>query len=433
MAQVLPFQGYLYNIEKVGDLSKVLSLPYDKIPSQLREKYLERSPYHFVRLIRPENYERARQLWRDWRDKDIFIQDRKPSFYVYQQEFTLPSGISKKRTGCVGIVELKEFGNGIYPHEITFPGPKEDRFQLLKATHANLGQIFMIYRDSQQKISPLLEEAASTAPFISVYMEDLGETHRLWKIQDPAKVQEISRAFQNLPLYIADGHHRYETALSFYQSQLQKAKSPEQVRPYGYRMATLVNIQDPGLVILPTHRMIRLLRRLSSQEIKEKLSPYFSFHSVASLQEGEIWLEQKQEKIKEDQKRVKLRFILVLPGERLGLEWKDPAKLGEFGLSEIFWEVPVAVLHKIVLESLLEHHSSQRDEGHDIGFARSSEEVVEKVEKGVYSLGFLVPSLSIEAFQKVTSHGERLPQKSTDFYPKMLSGMTIYSMEDSFP
>ena len=415
MVEALPFPAYLYNREKVGSLQQVVGLPYDKIPPELKQTYRRRSPYHVVHLIRPESYVQAKELWDLWTQKGILRLYPQPAFYLYTQSYVW-EGEVRKRHGVIALVELKEWQDGIYPHENTFSGPKRDRLQLLQTTEVHMGQIFMVYKTSESLLS-LWQEITRLPPLMEAEMEELGETHSLWAIDEPEKVQHIQRVLQKSTLFVADGHHRYETALAFAKQKKEELGS-QASRFYQFCMATLVDLADPGLTLLPTHRLVHTPTSPSPIQIREKLNHLFHYTTFSSLEAMQKWLAQTESP--------SLRIGVLTSEEIFGCTPRSEVDWQSFGVDPLLHQVPVAILHQVVLP-LLGYQDQQRDEGERISFFRHPHEGWEKIQRGEAKVAFLVSPLSLESFAHVAQSGKRLPQKSTDFYPKMLSGMAFYA------
>ena len=270
MAKIVPFRGIRYNPHKVGDLSKVVCQPYDRVRYGLQEQYYDLHPYNIVRITKGlefdddmvDNnvYTRARDYYHTWLDAGYLLRDPEPTFYVYHQTFTLPDGSELTRKAFIGALELVEFKEGIVlPHERTLSGPKVDRLNLMRATEANFGQIFMLYPDAENRINALFDDAITgrkpDADVRELFEKDVRQ--QVWVVSDPAVIARVEAEMApKRGLIIADGHHRYETALNYRDEMRQKVPGAPPDAGFNFRMMTLVSMDDPGLTILPTHRLM---------------------------------------------------------------------------------------------------------------------------------------------------------------------------------
>jgi uncharacterized protein (DUF1015 family) len=412
MARVFPFQPYRY-AQKAGDPANLVTQPYDKISPALREEYLAASPYNLVRIIlgKPEAsdgdtnnvYTRAARHLEDWIREGILARDPKPAFYAYFQEFTVPDSHERlTRKGFIGLGAVEEYSAGIvHRHEQTLSGPKKDRRQVLEHTHAHFGQIFMLYPDRAGEIDSILDEAAKKAPVTSV-TDNYGAVHRLYAIDDPAAVAHIERAMADKKLLIADGHHRYETALAF------KNDHPE-LADAGKVMMTFVNMYSPGLRILATHRVLRNLA-VDRDDFLAKVGQTFKVTKLDSLAD------------------LQKRFVQADPESvRIAVAFPDTAAIWLLERPRQ-GALDVKVLHEELIEGALGvSHEAVRDEKH-IRYIRGLDAAVEEVHNGA-AIGFLLEPTTVDQVAGTSFGGGVMPQKSTDFYPKLLSGMTIYKLE----
>ncbi len=407
MAEIKSFKGIRYNQEKVK-LENVVTQPYDKITEDRQSAYYEKSPYNIVRTIlgKGENpYNEANNFFNDWQDNDILTQDNELSIYPYFQEYTF-QGKSGVRKGFVALLKLEEFSSGVViPHERTLSGPKKDRLNLLSSTRANFGQIFMLYSDAEHKISSLInKEISETAPVASVCESyEAGVHHKLWKIDNESIIKEIQELMKPKTLLIADGHHRYETALN-YKKENQGAD---------YRMITFVEMEDPGLMILPTHRA---MYGVNTDDFANRVSPYFELEECKGKDELLSRLEGKHN-----------QFGLY-DGKFWWLKLKNDNLIDEFVDKEKsidYKKLDVVVLHKVMLEGILSISKEKIIKKECIDYIRDIEDGIKKVDNGKYKLLFILNPTSIEETQKVSSRRESMPQKSTDFYPKLITGLVI--------
>lgn len=387
LAQIHPFKPFRYS-SRAGDLGNLVTQPYDKITPAMRARYISLSPYNLVRVILPDSYQEAARLYDEWIEQGILVQDAEPSLYVYSQEFSPPgSPHTFKRKGFIGLGEVVPYEAGIvYRHEQTLTGPKKDRLELLRHTRAHAGQIFMLYPDSEGAVDKLLDRAAAADPLVEVE-DEYGALHRLWRIPDAAPVQQ---AMADKKLLIADGHHRYETALAF------RNENPE--LPGADRvMMTFVNMHSPGLRILATHRLVSNLEGFDLEKFFASIQMPWSVSSSTSERAGVI------------------RIGVVTPD---GIQFLErPRQPGE---------LDVEVLHSELLGKTLGiSEEAVRDQKH-LGYARGIDAVIAEVREGRAQVGFILDPTPVEEVARVAFGGGVMPQKSTDFYPKLLSGLTIY-------
>ena len=441
MAKVFPFRGIRYNLERVGDLSRVVTQPYDKITPEMQEEYYRRSPYNVVRLILnrepgERRYQQARELLDRWLTEGVLIRDERPTIYAYYQEYQVEGGARLTRKGFIALAELREYGQGVLPHERTLSAPKEDRLKLMRATQANLGQIFVLYSDPELTINRVLDrEIAGRPPLTAVDGFDPGTVHRLWLVQDERAQEEIVELMQDKTLFIADGHHRYETALAYRDEIRAKGvgwsapasspgsesepESPENV------MLTFVNMDDRGLTIFPTHRLIHELPEgldLDQEALERKLKEHFTLERFAPGEE-----ERLLEGLRAGMAQGKHLFGLLLRGlpAHYLLALKDERVMDELvpDRSPAWRRLDVTICHRLLLEELLGIGPDQV-EG-KIGYLRSAREAIELVREGKEAGVILLNPTRIEEVRQIARNGERMPQKSTDFYPKMLTGLVL--------
>jgi len=399
LATVKPFQPYRYAV-KAGDPSKLVTQPYDKINSAMQAKYLAASPYNLVRVILGERraednpsddvYTRAAQHLDDWIRDGILAQDPQPGFYAYFQEFAVPDTSERAtRMGFIGIGKVEDYSAGIvFRHEQTLSGPKKDRLELLRHTRAHFGQIFMLYPDREGAVDQILINAAASQPVLDV-LDEYDARHRLWPITDTAAIQEL---MLDKKLLIADGHHRYETALAY------RDENPDAQ----FVMMTCVNMYSPGLKILATHRVLRNLDDFQAAALLAKARS-----SGWSVQEG----------MPERGPQTSVRIGLVAGSRTYTLE-RDRRE----------GELDVPVLHTEILSGLLGiGEEAVRDERY-ITYVRGIDAAVAEVREKGAQAAFLLEPTPIEDMARIAFAGGVMPQKSTDFYPKLLSGVTIYRL-----
>jgi uncharacterized protein (DUF1015 family) len=413
LAQIFPFQPLRYS-EKAGALDRLVTQPYDKISPVMRERYLSLSPYNLVRVILGKQdpadsetsnvYTRAAAYLNDWIAAGVLARDSQPGIFPYFQEFTMPdTGERLVRQGFIALGKVEDYSAGVvHRHEQTLSGPKKDRLELLRHTHAHFGQLFMLYPDRAGAVDALLAEAAKGAPLAEVTDED-GTVHRVWKMAAAAPVQEL---MADKKLLIADGHHRYETALAF--------RNENPALPGADRvMMTFVNMYSPGLKILATHRLVNGVR-------PEVLPEGFLRAAGSDFRVEEIdSLDRLKHAWKAASEGGTGRTIIgAAIGSRLFL-------LESRGAGEL----DVRVLHQQLLGKALGiGEEAVRDEKH-LRYIRGLDLAMEEARKGAAQIAFLLKPTSVDQVAEASFAGGVMPQKSTDFYPKLLSGLTIYKLD----
>jgi len=406
MAEIQPFRGLRYNTEKVK-LEEVITEPYDRIPPVLQEEYYQRNPYNVVRIIlgkdddpeHPERdkYKRAKIYLDEWQKKGILIREEKKALYIYEQEFEV-QGEMKKRMGLIARVRLEEFSSKkVLPHEKTFPKHKADRLNLLRATNTNTGQIFLLYKDDDRRVSRALEEALREAELCAEVEDEDHFTHRLWIIKNREAIQNIQQAMDDKVLIIADGHHRYETSLNYMKEKLAQEKEVKGDEPFHYIMMTLFRLDDPGLVILPTFRLVKGLDRFSEEKFREILSPYFDIQAISSpnpLEQGVLAKIQSQVNGENHTFAayvglLKKFFILRLKSEEL-----LDKEINE-GKSRAWKRLNVAILHSLIIDKLEPLTSSSFTLENNVSYIRNLEEGLQKVNDGEFQILFLLRSTQL--------------------------------------
>jgi uncharacterized protein (DUF1015 family) len=431
MAKISPFKAWRYAPDRVP-VTRVVTQPYDKITPEMQERYYRASPYNLVRIILGKRlpgdteaesvYTRAAAGFRDWRQSGVLRQDPEPALYSYSQTFTIPGSDARaERRGFIALGRLEDYSAGIvFRHELTHSGPKIDRLNLLRATRAHFGQIFMLYNGSGET-DALLHSAAS--PDIEV-TDELGVAHRVWRISDPAVIASVQAQMQDQKLIIADGHHRYETALA-YRDERRAAAPGSGDAPYHSVMMTLVNMNSPGLVILPTHRVVHGLPSFSDAEL---LAGARRFFQVDELDAGIDAV--RATSILGEAGRA--GTALLAGTARSTLLMHLPKALGTnlfTGLSPRQQSLDVIQLHKRVLEGVLKISEEAVRNLQNVSYHREAADALAQVHTGKAQAAFLMNPVRIEQMRDIAFAGEVMPQKSTDFYPKLLSGLTMYALD----
>jgi len=432
MATIRPFRGIRYSTDKVPDLAAVVSQPYDRVRHGLQEQYYDLSPHNIVRIIKgkelsgdgdTENvYTRARDTLQSWLQQEVMVREGAPALYVLDQSFALPDGTTRTRRALIAALELTRFDEGIVlPHERTLSGPKVDRLNLMRATEANFGHIFMLYPGSH--INELLSRAVASQP--AVELRELFEhdvRQQFWPITQPeviAAVLEEMAPKHNL--IIADGHHRYETAL-IYRDEA-RAQHPDAPANAGFNhcLVALVSMDDPGLVILPTHRLITSYDRLSLPEVLKKAEATFAVSAVADRAALEKELAQAVASHP--------RFGLYDGGYHV-LTLRDGAVLEQLLPGRVHdWRMlDVSILHELFIERVLGIDKQAVERKENIEYLRDPQMGYDAVDRGEASFLLVMNPTRMDQVRACTAAGEKMPQKSTDFYPKIISGLVGLSI-----
>jgi uncharacterized protein (DUF1015 family) len=431
MAIISPFQALRYTSNQIP-VTKVVTQPYDKITPEMQERYYAADPYNLVRIILGKRlpgdgdhdnvYTRAAATFSDWRQSGILRPDPQPSLYRYSQTFNLPSSKTPTlREGFIALGRLEDYSAGIvFRHELTHSGPKADRLQLLRATRTHFEQIFMLYSGAPE-IDAHLQSVA--APEIEV-TDEYGVIHRVWKISNPAAIAAVQNQMREQKLIIADGHHRYETALA-YRDERRKAASTAAAAPYDSMMMTFFNMDSPGLIILPTHRVIFGLPHFSAAHLQTGARQFFNVEeidpAIDALRAGAILREAGQAGT----------ALIAATAEHVFL-MHSPKAIGSnrfAGLSLRQQALDVVQLHKALLEGILHISEEAIRNLQNISYHRDAAEALALVRGGQAQAAFLMNPVRMEQMRDIAFAGEVMPQKSTDFYPKLLSGLTIYAMD----
>jgi uncharacterized protein (DUF1015 family) len=431
MADIRPFRALRYNLQRVT-ASQVVTQPYDKITPAMQDGYYAASPYNLVRIIlgRREDddntaknvYTRAAAYGRQWRNEGILQPDPAPSIYAYSQTFTAPSGSRFERRGFIALGRVEDYSaKVVYRHEQTLAKPKADRLDLLRATRSHYEQLFLLYEDSGA-IDSLL--ATSGTPTIDV-TDEYGVAHRVWQISDPQVVEAVRASMRDKKLVIADGHHRYETALNFRNECRSKAGTADADAPYEFVMMTFVNMNDPGLLVLPTHRVVHSLASFSVDAFKKSSAEFFEIGEV------DVKLDAAGASSLLRERGSRRTALLAVTADRALLLHSPKPAGAKFlgGLSAQQQSLDVVQLHKCLLEGVLELSEESIRNQQNLSYVRDGGEAIGYVRKGEADIAFLMNPCPVQKVRDVAFAGEVMPQKSTDFYPKLLSGLTAYALD----
>jgi uncharacterized protein (DUF1015 family) len=437
MAILYPFQAWRYDPERVP-AQHTVTQPYDKITPAMQEGYYQASPYNLVRIILgkrlPEDtasenvYSRAAASFQNWRQTGVLRRDPEPSIYRYAQTFTIPgSQTQTERRGFIALSRIEEYSaKVIFRHEQTLSKPKADRLDLLRATRAHFGQIFMLYSGAG-KIEALMDSAAApeTIPEIEL-TDEYGVIHRVWKIADASLIADVLEQMRDKKLIIADGHHRYETALTYRNERLATAETGSGIpTPYDKVMMTFIDMDRPGLTILPTHRLVFGLRSFSAVKFEADARKFFNVEEVdAGIDAGRatgILAQAGQAGTALLSVTADAAFLLHSP-KAIG-----SALFGNLSLRQ--QALDVVQLHKCLLESVLNISEQAIRNQENVSYCREAADALQQVRSGKAQAAFLMNPVHMSQVRDIAFAGEVLPQKSTDFYPKLLSGLTIYALE----
>lgn len=435
MATIAPFRAWRYDPAKVS-LENVVTQPYDKISPEMQDRYYGASPHNLVRIIlgKAESgddgtnnvYSRAASHFRGLRQQGILRQDAEPSIYAYQQAFKIPgdpSGMRHRRSGFIALGRIHDYTDKVvFRHEQTLSKPKADRLNLLRATCAHFGQIFMLYRSAHDPLASL-----TPTPTIQV-RDEYGVDHRLWRISDRRLIAQVQHELADKQLIIADGHHRYETALAFRNEMRQQHPNAGPEAPWEYVMMTFVNMDAPGLVVLPTHRVVKGMENFQISELVSKAAEYFAVEYVTKRWHPD----QPIDLLADDAPHYSYRTtMLAVAADRVYL-LVAKAGAAEFALPGVDAkerELDVVQLHKLLLEKTLGMTEEDIRTQRYLSYVRDPREAVASVRSGAAQVAFLMNPVRIEQMRDIAFGGGVMPQKSTDFYPKLLSGLTIYALD----
>ena len=433
MIRIAPFRALCYSRKKIKDLSKVIAPPYDVISKDEQDKLYKKSAYNFVRLDLsqdPDSYNAVAQLLGEWQNQGVLERDETPAIYFSSHSFKLKSDEQKVRLGFFALTELQDFSTGaIRPHEKTLDAPKEDRLKLMLACNAQLSPIFVLYAQPKQMVNRTLSVAVEgMAPFIETEL-DSGDELKLWRVSDPAVIAKVQAEMAEQTLLIADGHHRYEATLR-YRDQLRSEHGPGTGNEaYNFILTYFANIDDDNVVILPTHRLVRGFTHKPFLELEEALQTYFYLEQHPKTPEGKSSFlkalkngAKKHRVIGASFKRDPRYLILRLKNKRI---MQRLAK----DLSAPLRELDVSTLHLLILEHILGMSPAEQVGGTTIRYSQDDELVLQALEKEDYQAAFILAATKKDEIQAIVAANEKMPQKSTYFYPKLSSGLIVNKID----
>jgi uncharacterized protein (DUF1015 family) len=416
MADIQPLTALRYDPARTGGLQDVVAPPYDVIDAEQRAQLEARSPYNVVRIDLPkgdEPYEAAARQFAEWRATGIIVEDREPAIWALAQDYTGPDGRQRTRHGLFARVRVEEYGAGrIRPHERTHPGPKEDRLRLTRATRANLSPIFSLFSDPERAVEGALANHLDHAPWAQTTDDD-GTVNRLWRIADRDAIATAQATLAGSELLIADGHHRYETARVY-------AEEVGSEGPQRYVLMCLVALQDPGLTIFPTHRLIRGTTPAEQERLAQALRDDFQIDGLADTA-GLAPAAGDRVEIGYIDAHFQKPFMLTLKDEAI-------AAAALPGHSEAYQRLDTAVLEALILKGALGMSDEDIDHLDGLAYARDFAQALELVRSGEFDAAFFMAPTPVEQVQAVAAAGESMPPKSTYFYPKVPTGLLFSSL-----
>jgi uncharacterized protein (DUF1015 family) len=413
MAEIQPISTLRYEPEVAGSLEDVIAPPYDVIDDEQRAELAGRSPYNVVELDLPESYEGAARNLDDWRDRGVLVQEGEPAMWVLRQDYTAPDGSARTRTGFFARVRVEDYGAGrIRPHERTHPGPKEDRLKLTRATRANLSPIFSLFQDASGAARETLSQVTRSEPDARVTDHE-GTENSLWRVADPDRVAALQGALADAELLIADGHHRYETARVY-------ADEVGGEGDHRYVLMLLVALEDPGLLIFPTHRLLTGLQNDEKKQvaIRDTARRDFDIEELSNVRKLEP---------PEDTGRVAFGYMDSFFKRPFRFTLKDQRIADEAlaGMPDPYRRLDTAVLEAIFLRAAL--GMSEDDIAHlrDLDYSKNLDDAIARVQSGEADAGFFMRATPVEQVRAVAEAGESMPPKSTYFYPKVPTGLVF--------
>ena len=416
MAVVMPLTATRYRFGEEHRPENICCPPYDVIPDQERAFWEERDPYNIIRLEKPDGpdpYAQAAALLQTWCGAGVLKRDTASAFYLYAQDYRTAEGEELTVTGIFGLTRIEEYENGVVlPHENTLAGAKKDRYDLVRATNCQLSPIYCLYEDPDRRISSIVEAGCRKKPALAFTMPD-GVTHRLWRVDDPARLSGISSGFVGRKLFIADGHHRYETSLRVRDAMRAEGQaSPGD--PADYVMMLLTDMACPGLRVFPTHRLVRGLPNFDARALLSRLEAQFT---SAPLPDDAGMLEAGT-----------LGFVTGDGATLLTLRDREAVCERLPAHARSYCGLDVTMLHSLILEPLLGIDADNMARGENLVYTRDRAEAFRQVREGEAQCAFLLPPTAVEQIRDVSLDGEKMPQKSTYFYPKLITGLVMHSL-----
>ena len=427
MAEVRGFRGLCYNPAKINQIADVIAPPYDVISPEQKKELLARNPHNIVRLILPDGenpYEAAAKTLRQWIQDQVFTKDLEPSIYCYHQTFRTPEGEEKTRKGFLALIRLVDFSEGIVlPHEATLSAPKEDRLQLLRAAKTNFSPIFSLYSDPDLMIEKLLEPFTSVPPRVKAKDSD-GIVNTFWAVSDADAVQKVSALMKNQWVLIADGHHRYESCLLYRNEQ--SRTNPDPQASFHFTLMFFCNINQPGITVLPYNRAVYNLPAFDQNQVLQKGSEFFEVKSFRDTKQAHTDL-------KEAGTRTTAFLARFYGSEEIHLfQLRHGVPLARFypqGTPEAVQKLDVNVLHKLFLENILSISEEDIRNQKYLKYYKNAQDEQKDFEQGKLQIAFYLNPTKVEQVVEVSKAGNKMPQKSTFFYPKLMTGFVLNQHE----
>ena len=433
MVEVCPFRGWRYDVAQVGDLSDVITPPYDVIDDKQQDDLFKKHPCNFIRLelnreepgdVSPETkYERAASFWKHWRLDGILRQEAEDALYVYSQEFEW-EGKKYVRSGFLGRIRLEEFGTGnVFPHEQTLSGPKADRLKLIRATNANLSPIFGLYPDEEASVQRILDDTCLTLT-PNVAQDHLGVIHKVWVVTDPQVINQVKTGLKDKAVFIADGHHRYETALNYRRELQASGKLTDPNAAPNFVLMMFVGMQDPGLQILPTHRLVSGLPDMTADQLKAALAGVCDVELIGT---GDKAAQETWGLIEADGGQNVFGFGTTADQAWLLARVTDTSPMKKLAAehSAAWQSLGVSLLHKLLLDDVIFKSFGGTPK---FQYVHRLDETTTALNAKSHQLGCLVAPATIEHVREIAAGRETMPPKSTYFYPKLLSGLVVHSL-----
>lgn len=438
MAKIAPFRAIRYNLEKIAEPAGVMAPPYDVISPQLQEDLYRRSPYNLVRLIlgkidetddeTDNRYTRAADFFKTWQDEGIVVRDPEPGIYLYDEEYEAEGIGTVVRRGFLALTRIEDFASGVVkPHEKTLSGPKTDRLNLTKACGANFSPIFGLYSDPCCVLEALTRDECSRRPDLDVTDDD-GVQHRLWRVTDPDIIHKAQELLDKKPLFIADGHHRYETALNYRNFMREQVGEYTGKELFNYVLMYFANMEDQGMLIFPTHRLVYNLKDFHLPAFLAALNEFFEVEARdLNLADGAARLEARN--ILQQKGADAHTLALYAGGQSIYyLTLRDASVMDRFfddKASKALRTLDVSILHRLILEHLLQITPEAQEKQLNLKYVKNFDEPFEAVQSGEFQLAFLMNATRMSEVRDVANAGEKMPQKSTYFYPKLLTGLVF--------
>jgi uncharacterized protein (DUF1015 family) len=434
MVKIAPFKGMIYNKEKIKKLDDVMSPPYDIISEPMQNELYNKNEYNFVKLIlgkilpddtdTKNRYTRAKQLFDAWQQQGVLIPSQTPAIFPYKVDYTVNKE-KKQMNGFFVLLKLDPDYKTVKAHEKTLAKPKADRLNLMRACYANLEPIQLMYMDQNDSIRKTMDAAIDT-PLIKVKGYD-GFTHQLWRLDNPKAVQVILDELEKKILFIADGHHRYQTSINYAAEKREQTGNKDPNAPFNYIMVVLCNMFDPGLSILPTHRFIKM-PHVNFDDLVKKLERYFIVEKKLITDTKKDYQKIGKKIMNEIKTEDKHNLALYTKGMYYILTLKDEQVMDVRASdhSKTWRTLDVSILHKLILEELL--GVTEKNLEDHVKYTRVDAEAIQQVDEGKYDFSFLINATKIDQLKAIADASEHMPQKSTYFLPKMLSGLVMYKM-----